>query len=269
VQVGVSWALASVVGQLVQPCGYSNTVVGVLSIGCGFSGVFGSFGTAWVLQRYPDSILTVQKVMLVLTAGTALWCLAVNRPGHFGQLVAPWVLYGLASGPLVPVTLGLAAEITYPIPADNSAALLFTGAITVFFVVTILLTALLRLPTSQSCSNLVTPASVMLTLLVLVGAGIALPMRIGQVCQPSPVMPAASYLFLHLWFCFIAPAPAAAAPGAHGRVGQGPQDQRRRARGRAALGAGAGAVAGRQGLGPRHDPRGGGRRRRQRRRRDR
>ena len=44
--------------------------------------------------------------MLVFTALAALWCLAVNRPGHFGQLVVPWVIYGLASGPLVPVTLG-------------------------------------------------------------------------------------------------------------------------------------------------------------------
>lgn len=135
--------------------------------------------------------------MLVFTALAALWCLAVNRPGHFGQLVVPWVIYGLASGPLVPVTLGtnkclqkylhmdiltleqnhthtrtyhaitqpidaqsytqliwkqtnkrtntpfsigLAAEMTYPIPADNSAALLFTGAITVFFFSTIVLT---------------------------------------------------------------------------------------------------------------------------------
>ena len=44
--------------------------------------------------------------MLVFTALAALWCLAVNRPGHFGQLLVPWVIYGLASGPLVPVTLG-------------------------------------------------------------------------------------------------------------------------------------------------------------------
>ena len=41
------------------------------------------------------------------------------------------------------------------------------------------LSALLRLEVSTTCSSLVTPASVLLTMLVLVGAGIALPMQIG------------------------------------------------------------------------------------------
>ena len=148
----------------------------------------------------------------MLTAGTALWCLAANRPGHFGELVVPWVLYGLASGPLVPVTLGLAAEITYPIPADNSAALLFTGAITVFFCVTVLLTALLRLPASQSCASLATPASVMLTMLVLVGAGIALPMQIGAVRPSLWLLPCAPFLSPFHSVSHVAPPPSLPAP---------------------------------------------------------
>ena len=179
-EVGVSWALASVVGQLVQPCGYNNTVIGIISLGSGFSGIFGSFATAWVLQNYPDSLLLMQKIILMLTATTALWILAVNQPSHFITLVIPWVAYGLASGPLLPVTLALAAEITYPIPADNSAALLFTGAIVVFFFTTIVLTSLLRMEASSTCSSLINPASILITLLVLVGAGIALPMTIGK-----------------------------------------------------------------------------------------
>ena len=42
-----------------------HTQVGILSIGTGFSGVFGSFGTASVLRAWPQSYLTMQKVMRV------------------------------------------------------------------------------------------------------------------------------------------------------------------------------------------------------------
>ena len=62
-----------------------------------------------------------------------------NPPPPTSLSLTTICLFSFPSYPLLLLS-GLAAEMTYPIPADNSAALLFTGAITVFFFATIVLT---------------------------------------------------------------------------------------------------------------------------------
>ena len=49
-QVGLSWGLASVIGQLIQPCGYSDDLVGQALFITTASGTIGSFCLAYVLR---------------------------------------------------------------------------------------------------------------------------------------------------------------------------------------------------------------------------
>ena len=47
-QVGLSWAIASVIGQVLQPCGYSDDLVGQALFVTTASGATGSFVIAFV-----------------------------------------------------------------------------------------------------------------------------------------------------------------------------------------------------------------------------
>ena len=106
----------------------------------------------------------MQKVVTFLTATACIWCLGVNTPGDAKLIVAAWIFYGFISGPLTPITLEYAAEITYPIPADNSAALLFIGVNLVFLAVTLGLTPMLTYYVSATCSSIVSPSSALMPL---------------------------------------------------------------------------------------------------------
>ena len=175
VQVGISWVFMAVVGQMIGPCGYSPDIVGGALAGMGFAGVFGSFVIAFILRTF-HNYLQMQKVVTFLTAAGCIWCLGVNTPGNTILIVAAWIFYGFISGPLTPVTLEHAAEITYPIPADNSAALLYTGVNMLFLAVTLGVTPLLTYDVSTNCSNIVSPSSALMLFFVVIGAFVVLPM---------------------------------------------------------------------------------------------
>lgn len=176
-QVGLSWALASIIGQLIQPCGYSDDIVGQALLITSVAGTFGSFFLAYLLRSNHEKYFFVYKVLIVLTSTGCLLCFAVNRPNQDVFILLCWMFYGFTAGPLTPVTLELAAEMTYPIPADNSAALLFTVAIGVYFVCTVALTPLLRSSTSMSCSSIITPASASVCAVTALASLIAIPLK--------------------------------------------------------------------------------------------
>jgi MFS family permease len=143
--------------------------------GMSFAGVFGSFLIAWILRRFHNHLM-MQKVVIIVTAAACIWCLGVNKPGDVPLIVAAWILYGFISGPLTPITLEHAAEITYPIPADNSAALLFTGVNLVFLAVTLGVTPLLTNDVSMFCESIVSPSSALMMFFVIIGSFVVLPM---------------------------------------------------------------------------------------------
>ena len=64
--------------------------------------------------------MPIQKIYFIVCLGTCLWCLGANQPGNIASVVAAYIMYGFFSSPLTPITLEHAAEMTYPIPADNS-----------------------------------------------------------------------------------------------------------------------------------------------------
>lgn len=175
IQVGISWVFMAVVGQMIHPCNYGVDIVGGALAGMGFAGVIGSFVIAFILRTY-HNYLHMQKAVTFLTAAGCIWCLGVNTPSNAILIVAAWIFYGFISGPLTPITLEHAAEITYPIPADNSAALLFTGVNLLFLAVTLGVTPMLTYDVSAYCTNIVNPSSALMLFFVVIGAFIVLPM---------------------------------------------------------------------------------------------
>lgn len=160
---------------MISPCGYGTDVVGGALAGMSFAGVFGSLCIANILNKF-HNYLAMQKVVTVLTAACCIWCLGVNVPEKEQLVVAAWICYGFISGPLTPITLELAAELTYPIPADNSAALLFTGVNLLFLAVTLGVTPLLMYDVSATCSSILQPSSAILLIFVGIGVFFVLPM---------------------------------------------------------------------------------------------
>ena len=175
IQVGISWVFMAAVGQMIYPCGYGVDIVGGALAGMSFAGVFGSFVIAFILRRF-NNHLQMQKIVTVLTAAACIWCLGVNAPGNVPLIIAAWIFYGFISGPLTPITLEHAAEITYPIPADNSAALLFTGVNLLFLAVTLGVTPMLTYDVSMTCSSIVSPSSALMLFWVIIGITFVLPM---------------------------------------------------------------------------------------------
>lgn len=176
-QVGLSWALGSVIGQILQPCGYSDELVGKALLITTVAGTIGSFISAYVLYYCHRSYFYIYKIMVLLTSIGCLLVFRVNQPGGPFLVLFCWMLYGITCGPLTPVSLELAAEMTYPIPADNSATLLFTMAVSVYFACAVVLTPLLRLQESSTCSAFLSPAALTACAISLTAILTALPMK--------------------------------------------------------------------------------------------
>jgi len=159
VTVGMSWALLTVLAQLMQPCGHSDTVVGVAGAVFLLAGVLPSLAIVPALQRW-QAYLPLQRAALVTAlVGTCL-VLAVNQPGvPAGGMYAAYAAYGVLFMPLLPLTLEHAAEVTFPCPADTAAACLLSGANVVGAAFTFALTPLLELPVSAQCTSVVTPTA--------------------------------------------------------------------------------------------------------------
>lgn len=178
VEVGITWALSAVLGQLLQPCGYSGTLVGKVLLFNTFAGSLGSFSLAYFLRDNHQNYYFIYKFLIVLTAVGCFLVFGFNQPGNATLILWCWTLYGFASGPLSPVTLELAAEMTYPIPADNSTTLLYTVAIGVYFSIAMVLTPLLGTARSVTCSDIITPTSTVSSGLALLAFFIALPIKV-------------------------------------------------------------------------------------------
>lgn len=175
IQVGISWVFQAVVAQMILPCNYGVDIVGASIAGMGFAGVFGSFCIACILRRFHNHLF-MQKAVTALCCAACIWCLGVNVPGNQVLIVFSWIFYGFIVGPLVPITLEHAAEITYPIPADNSAALLFIGVNLLFLAVANGVSPLLTYDVSVTCSTNLTPSAILMFFFVAVGAITVMPM---------------------------------------------------------------------------------------------
>jgi hypothetical protein len=103
--------------------------------------------------------------------------MAVNRPQQPGAVLLAWGALGCAQGPLGPVTLEHAAEMTYPMAADSSSAALFIVSNLWSFLQVSILARLLAAPQSRTCATSATPTAAFVAACMLLGVALAAGLR--------------------------------------------------------------------------------------------
>ncbi len=165
---GMSWALPTLEGPLIEACGYSPRVAGGAGAALLAAGVVACAALAPMLRRQPG-YLPLQRALVLASASTAALLLASNRPLAAPQLLAAWAAFGAAQGPLGPVTLEHAAEMTFPMSADSSSAALFIASNLCSFAQASTLQPLLARPVSARCARTATPAAALVMACMLGG----------------------------------------------------------------------------------------------------
>jgi MFS transporter, FLVCR family, MFS-domain-containing protein 7 len=173
---GAAWALLTVQGQIIQPCGYNDTVAGNSATSLLAVGIVASFAVGPLMRRFKRYAL-FQKLVTIGSFLAVLFALAVNKPNSEALIYVAWCCCGLMLQPLLPISLEHAAELTYPLSADSSAALLLTSANLFGMALILGLGKLLALPVSANCTSVVTPAAGLILAFMLVGVVVTLPIR--------------------------------------------------------------------------------------------
>lgn len=173
-QISVTWAFQAVIGQMISPCGYDNYIVGLIGASVSFTGIFGSFLLTLVMRKYKN-YLVIQKFLMIGTAVTLVVSVLNVSKHNATWLLITWTLYGLFQGPLTPICLEHAAEITYPIPANNSTSLIFSCVNCMCLGLTFVLTQLLLDTRSATCTTASNPATWLILSVSVIGALLCLP----------------------------------------------------------------------------------------------
>lgn len=168
VATGMAWTLLTVQAQIIQPCGYDNTVAGDSAASLLGVGVVASFIVGFVMERTKAFVL-LQKLTMVASTAAAVFALAVNKPGSAGLVMGAWCVLGAVLQPLLPVALETAAETTYPVSADASSSVLLIGANLVGTGLTYALGDMLNLPVSANCTSVYSPSALLVVICMGVG----------------------------------------------------------------------------------------------------
>lgn len=155
---GIGWTLLTVVGQILEPCGYSNMLAGIANATFMGFNALGCFAAAPVVEA-TRAYVTMQRIFSYLTVGGTLLVLAAAVPGRPHLVLAAWSALGFAMGPLTPISFEHAAEMTYPLPANSSTTLLNILSNLVGFIQTVAITPLLAAGPSATCASVVTGAA--------------------------------------------------------------------------------------------------------------
>ena len=155
---GIGWTFLTVVGQLLEPCGYSNLLAGIANAVFMGANAIGCFVAAPIVES-TRAYLTLQRVFSWMTMVTCLAVLGAARPGDSTSVLVAWAALGFSMGPLTPVSFEHAVEMTYPLPANSSNTILNVVSNLVGFIQTVGITPLLTATASATCSSVVTPAA--------------------------------------------------------------------------------------------------------------
>ncbi|RYG57167.1 MFS transporter [archaeon] len=174
IMLGMSWAVLTVLAQMVQPCGYDDTVPGTAGAALLGTGVVAALLLGPIMQRSKKYLL-LQKLFIFYALGVTVFIMGVNAPGNAALVIGAYCVYGTGVLPLIPVTLEHAAELTYPVAGDNSTAVLLVVANVLGMIFTFVLTPLLEMPVSANCTSRVSPASGLIIGVSILAALLVLP----------------------------------------------------------------------------------------------
>ena len=155
---GIGWTFLTIVGQLLEPCGYSNVIAGIANAVFMGANALGCFAAAPVVEA-TRAYVAMQRIFSWATALTTLMVLGTAVPNATTAVLISWAALGFSMGPLTPISFEHAAEMTYPLPANSSTSLLNVVSNLVGFVQTVIITPLLAGADSSTCSTVVTPAA--------------------------------------------------------------------------------------------------------------
>jgi MFS family permease len=176
IAIGAAWAILTVQAQIIQPCGFDDTVAGNSGAALLGVGVIFSFIVGPIMQR-TKAYASIQKVVMALSVGAVAFALAVNKPNNLALIYTAWCLCGATLMPMLPISLEHAAEVTFPVSADTSSSILLIGANLVGMALIFALGPLLQLPVSINCSSVATPAAAVILSFLVVGLLFTLPIR--------------------------------------------------------------------------------------------
>lgn len=90
------------------------------------AGVCASLSTAVILQKTQKYLLTLRIVVI----GVCLTIFSLpfaNKSGNFAFVLTNAILFGICLVPIIPTSMGFAAELTFPMPAATTNGLLLMG----------------------------------------------------------------------------------------------------------------------------------------------
>lgn len=164
--LGIFNALLAILGQLLTPCGYTPSVAGIAGGAMLLSGLLTAIFAGFALRATGAFVPALRFGIASAAVGMLGFLLALRPHGEVVLLVASAIL-GAAAVPLLPLSLENAAEATFPIVEDMSAALL-TAAGKLFGVAFVFI--LQPLATSSSCSTVATPVFFFVTSAIVIAA---------------------------------------------------------------------------------------------------
>jgi len=170
---GLGWTFLTIVGQLLEPCGYSNLLAGIANAVFMGANAIGCFAAAPVVET-TRAYLTLQRAF---SWGTFLMCIVVlgtAKPGNPAAVLGAWAALGFTMGPLTPISFEHAVEMTYPIPPNSSNTILNMVSNLVGFFQTVGITPLLTFPVSAQCLSVLTPAAAYMMFTAALGLGAAM-----------------------------------------------------------------------------------------------
>lgn len=124
--VGLFNSFLTLMAQVVAPCGYDSGAAGIFGAILIVSGLVGAVVAGVVLEKCQAHTTIIRCWAVGCMAATVLFVLLLRRDMQVPLAVSFGIL-GFAILPLLPLTFEVAAEHTYPIPEDSSAAVLMSS----------------------------------------------------------------------------------------------------------------------------------------------
>jgi len=175
--LGMFNATLTVLAQYIATCGYGSDVAGYAGGALLGAGLVGAFGVGVLLEKTRAYVRILKGGILGCLASTLFMLGSMQRDGT-AQLVAAFGVMGFCLIPLLPVSLENAAECTYPVPEDNSAALLLLAGQLIGIVMIFVMTPLIQMNPTADCSTIATPVAGLVAGSMLVAASVLLFFRV-------------------------------------------------------------------------------------------
>jgi Na+/melibiose symporter-like transporter len=174
--LGIFNAILTLLAQYIAPCHYDDNLAGIAGGALLGAGLLGAFVVGVILEK-TRAYMLVLKCGIIAAISATIFNLCSMQQDAPVQLVASFAVMGLALIPLLPVSLENAAECTYPVPEDNSAALLLQAGQIVGIIMIFALTPMINLNPQADCSSVVTPSAGLILGLMVVAVAVLLPFK--------------------------------------------------------------------------------------------